>query len=133
MKEVYQANDGTIFDTEEECREYEIGIISNNHENVWREIALFKANGFPYYVNTLEDFVDAMDQIVYYIVIPDVNPDNLQWLQNYMDSEYRLEIPISPSAYYWDESMRTWVDYKTDYENFCRKWEPVKDAAHLPI
>lgn len=134
------ADDGKIFDTMEECEEYETktGAISLAH--YWHDnITMLNEAGRivepnidpthdPDYLKHLASFLERDE--VCYLIIPKQCDNDVQWekLCDFIDNEYSVNITISSGIWHWEEYE--WRNFENDYRDFMNKWKPIE--RYLP-
>lgn len=121
MKEIryWEAEDGTKFEYEDECQEYEEKqLFIEMLETIPCYDALFvRVTG----ENVEQALYDNDD--IYYILIPDNADDNFFEALRYFDSEYFEEqLPCNEAKshndlLYWDEYSNTWRVWSKDLAN----------------
>ena len=135
----FVADDGTIFDTIEECENYERKINKLPFGRYWYEnILMFDDNGTlveldgdpneANYLDRLSDFL-AHDN-VWYIIIPKECDNDIEWenICNFFEEEYSVVIPSSSGVWRWDEYE--WYNFENEYKKFMNLWKPVEQ--YLP-
>lgn len=139
----FVAEDGKVFDTIEECEEYEkklgvcemgqVAAILNDYVvmiNCLGKVVKPETN----YKENCEKFLTEFEQIMLstmsngakYVVICSsyVGSNNkilnaLKWFSSYAG----IYIPCKPGVWRWDDE---WIEYNDDYLNFRRNWEKVE-------
>lgn len=139
----FVAEDGKVFDTMEECEEYEKKSgISEMAAILDKYVVMVNFLGKIVkpeidYKEDCEKFLAEFEQIMLstmsngakYVIIYRSNDGSekkiinaLGWLSDYAG----IYIPGKPGVWRWNEEEEEWVDYGTDYLNFRRTWEKVE-------
>ena len=130
------ADDGKIFDTMEECEEYEkmnsegkeISQLWYNHITIYDAAGHmiessydFKKDIKSYLDNTADIFTDDA-------VFLDINCTNCEWekIKKYFHNEYGLNLPSYARGFFrYDFGTEHWISFHNDYEEFKKKWAPM--------
>ena len=130
------ADDGKIFDTMEECEEYE------KMNNEGKEIAQLWYNSIITYDETghmIESSYDYKYDIKSYLddtaaIVSDntiflvINSTRDEWekIKNYFDKEYGLILPSYVRGFFrYDYETEHWINFSKDYDEFKKKWAPM--------
>lgn len=115
----YMAEDGKVFETPEECRQYEKNLIPNAAmEDVKKNVILYDSNGakIPY-----DDFEDLN-----FDTLTDCVADNcfyIKVLHNLTAGEGFVDFPTGAGTYRWNnDDYDEWVDIDDDIEIFMQHW-----------
>lgn len=136
------ADDGKIFDTMEECEDYEtknstislalywndnITMLNKNGEVVEPKVMPMEHN----YLNHLASFLDS--DTVWYLIIPEKCDNDVQWKKfcDFIDNEYSINIPISSGIWRWDEDTYEWHNFVNEYKKFTDQWTPIGRYLHM--
>lgn len=131
----FMANDGKIFDTMEECKEYETKIGAIPLAYYWyNNITMLDKTGRPLrlnidpthpdYLKRLVSFLDSDE--IYYLIIPKKCDNDVQWekLCDFINNEYSINIAISSGVWRWNEYE--WCNFENEYKEFMNLWKPIE-------
>ncbi len=122
-KTMYIANDGTTFEDEEDCREYEARM---EFSDILQSVILFSEDGEVInFENNLDAFYEALDEAIF-IRIPSSLKD--ERIKNFSDTVYELDgkpFPTTTGLYRWDYNMDEWVSFKAETHRLIEMWEPM--------
>lgn len=132
------ADDGKIFDTMEECEEYETKISAIPLAYYWyNNITMVDKTGRPLRLNidpTHPDYIKRLVSFlerdeIYYLIIPKKCDNDVQWkkLCVFFEDEC-VVVPTSSGIWYW--SNDEWHNFTDDYKDFMYKWKPIE--RYLP-
>lgn len=130
------ADDGKIFDTMEECEEYE------KMNNCGKEIAQLWYNYITTYDETghmIESSYDFKKDIKSYLddteaIVADdtiflsIDCTKCEWekIKKYFNEEYGLVLPsYARGLFRYDYEVEKWISFNNDYEEFKKKWSPM--------
>ena len=129
------ADDGTIFNTIEECEDYEAKISAIPLALYWHSyITMLNEDGEivepdadptqPDYLKHLANLLD--DDEVWYLIIPKKCDNDVQWkkLCDFIDDEYSVNIATSSGVWHWNG--RQWCNFEDEYKKFINQWKPIK-------
>ena len=130
------ADDGKIFNTMEECEEYEH--IANEGKKIaklWQKyVTTYNKNGeVTKAVHTIDEdvslFLEETSELLYtdessYIKI---NCDNYDWniICKFFHDEYGTNLPKESGLWRYDWEWGEWVTFEKEYKNLRDKWAPV--------
>lgn len=138
----FVAEDGKVFDTMEECEEYEkklgVGEIGQVAATLHDYVVMINCLGKVVkpetdYKENCEKFLTEFEHIMlstmsngakYVIIHPSrlgadmKTADALEWFSDYAG----VNVPCKPGVWRWDDE---WIEYTDDYLNFRRNWEKV--------
>ena len=124
----YMAEDGKVFETPEECRQYEKNLIPNAAmEDVKKNVILYNSNGekIPY-----DDF-ENLD----FDTLTDCVADNcffIKVLHNLTAGAEFVDFPTGAGTYRWSNNeYDEWVDIDDDIEIFMKKWINLFPNLHI--
>jgi hypothetical protein len=125
----YVAYDGTEFNTEEECKEYEAPMESAKY--FLSKIQVFDEEGelleLPEYNDT--DFIEKIDGLIssdyvkFCIIYEDCPQENISYLEYFYGKDF---FPLKKGAYRYDWEEYKWISYEEDYNNFIKNWPIIK-------
>ena len=131
------ADDGQIFDTMEECEEYEkmnsegkeIAILLNNYITMYDEKGSMIESSYDVKENIklyLDDTANifASDNTAFL----NVDCTNSEWgkIKKYFSSEYGLILPSYARGFFrYNYEEGYWISFHKDYEEFRKKWAPM--------
>lgn len=130
----FVANDGKVFDTMEECQEYEYEYSENAEleKEIRRNVVFYNCYGDA--VNFMdvhgEDFWDNFDTINQdvdsssYVKITGSN-EFCAKLSKCCFEEIGLHFPRESGMYRWDNECDDWVEIDSDIEYFCNYWRKI--------
>lgn len=130
------ADDGKIFDTMEECEEYEH--MANEGKKIaelWQKyIITYNKNGeVTKAVHTIDEdvslFLEETSELLYtdessYIKI---NCDNYNWniICKFFHDEYGTILPKTNGIWRYDWEWGQWKSFEEEYKDIKNKWAPV--------
>ena len=125
----YVAFDGTRFDSEKECRNYE-----NDPADLSQQFAKIKffdkwgrSVKMPSYGD--EDFNNTFDRMfcsdaTYFCILSE---DFTTPMEKYINRIFGEDfIPCKKGAYRYDWKEYKWISYEEDYDNFRKRWPIIK-------
>lgn len=133
----FVADDGQVFNTMEECEEYE------KMNNEGGEIAQLWYNNITTYDgtgHTVESLYDFKKDVKSYldntadIVVKDTifihitsTSDEWEKIKKYLYQEYGLILPSygARGLYRYDDNTQRWINFRDEYEEFKKKWAPM--------
>lgn len=129
------ADDGKIFDTMEECEEYE-KIQSEGKEiaALWYGfITMYDEDGdviksqFSWDKEIKDYLDDTAAKIVDESWFIKIECDDCSWdkIYHYFINECGVYLPKDRGIWRYDNMMDEWVEFNKDYEEFKKKWTPV--------
>lgn len=130
----FVADDGKVFDTMEECQEYEYNFsaAAKFEKEVRQNVFFYDCNGdivnFPDAYG--EDFWDTFDAIAQdtdlsaYIKIIGSNKFSAEF-SNYCYKEIGATLPHNNGIYRWDNELEDWIEIDSDIKYFCGLWEKI--------
>lgn len=122
-KTVYVANDGTEFENERECLEYEA---LTDFSDILRTVDFYSENGeiIPS-GHDLNQFNRAYDDALF-IVIPSSSKLKDERIKKFsddvMDEVYGKTFPTATGIYRWDGWNEEWVSFEDDSQELNEKW-----------
>lgn len=124
----YMAEDGKVFETPEECRQYEKDLIPNAAmEDVKKNVILYNSNGekIPY-----DDFENLdFDTLTDYVA------DNcffIKVLHDLTAGQDFVDFPTGAGTYRWSsDEYGEWIDIDDDIEIFMDKWINLFPNLHI--
>lgn len=132
----FVADDGKIFDTMEECEEYEkLNNEGNKIAQLWYNyITTYDETGHMIessynYTKEIKDYLDDTATIVVDdTIFLDIHCTSDEWekIKKYFDKEYGVVLPSYVRGFHrYDYEMEEWTSFHNDYEAFKKKWEPL--------
>lgn len=130
----FVADDGKIFDTMEECEEYE-KMCGEGREiaTLWKKyITTYDKNGHvTESIYTIDEDVSFFLQETSEILSTDastyikISCANYEWekISNYFRNEYGVYLPDFRGLWCYDGVTEEWIEFSADYEAFKKKWE----------
>jgi hypothetical protein len=123
MKVTYTADDGSVFDSEDECKAYEEEQIRPCL--VILELMTFydeKGKQLPKAYDDPTQQLEYCYQNGYFVTVArDLTEDEVR----YIDHETGFNLPNVKGRFRWDESNEQWLSYLDEWEQFLRRWEPL--------
>lgn len=123
MKITYTADDGSVFDSEDECREYEEEQIRPCLEIL--ELMTFFDEGGNLLPEIYDDPIQQLEfcyQEGYFVsVTRDLTKDEVE----YIDHTVGVITPTTKGTFRWDENNETWISYLDEWEQFRKRWAPL--------
>lgn len=110
----YIADDGAIFNNEEECVAYESGL-QTRFQIIKDNVLPFNENGSILCFYNEDDFMTIYETISYLIITKDIPSDSIQFIE---DRGY-CKIPTEKGIYHYNNASWEW-------DNFLI-WEPIKE------
>lgn len=122
MKITYTADDGTVFDSEDKCREYE-------EEQIRPCLAILELMTF--YDEKGKQLRKACDdptqQLEYCyqngyfaIVARDLTEEEVNCI-----NDICINLPTTKGTYRWDYTDERWLSYLEEQEQFSKRWAPI--------
>ena len=115
MKQVWQAKNGDIFDSEEECRDF--------------EESFYGATGVKYIVDDkivvprdIEEEEKIMDVAQYIFVPKEVFPEAVERLE-----ERGFSCPHEPGAFAWDSERDGWINLEKEVTHLKRYEQIIQE------
>lgn len=125
-KTVYVANDGTEFENERECLEYEA---STDFSDILRAVDFYSEKGeiIPS-GHDLTQFNRAYDDALF-IVIPSSSKLKDERIEKFsddvMNEVYGKVFPTATGIYRWDGWNEEWVSFEADSEELNERWSEL--------
>ena len=123
------ADDGTIFDTMEECQEYEHYTDKKTVENLLKQyVTMYDANGREIIIKDsfsgryLDKFDELLLKDAMYIKInnhPDID-NQIEVIVNFLNEQYGTEFPNSVGIFRYDESDYEWKRFSDESDRLIR-------------
>lgn len=127
-KTVYVADDGSTFESEEECLDYEA---QTTYSDILQSITLFSENGAViHFENDMLSFNEALDD-AHFIFIPSYLTDNhvATFSDEVMSDLYGKYFPTSTGLYRWNWDNDEWISFTTETHQFVKKWNNMLDIS----
>ena len=123
----FVADDGTIFDTMEECQEYE----KNNNTSYVKEliqkyITLYDSFGRELIVDTpieLDDFNNVFCEDACYIKINNLISDEYSVVRDYFYDKYGTCFPLYTGVWRYSDSDCEWHRLSDEIDEFMYHWK----------
>lgn len=127
------ADDGKIFDTMEECEEYEkinsegkeIAQLWYNYITTYNETGHMIESSYEY-TNKIKDYLDDTAAIVADdAIFLSIDCTSGEWekIKKYFDKEYGLVLPsYARGLHRYAYEIEEWISFHNDYEAFKKKW-----------
>ena len=124
----FVADDGTVFDTMEECQEYEQNNdTSHIKELVQRYITLYDSFGREFtLIDTptyLRDFEDVTREDACYIKIDSLIDDEYSVVRDYFFEKYGTCLPTYSGVWRYDDSDCEWHRLSDEIDEFVYHWK----------
>ena len=123
MRITYTADDGSVFDSEDECKEYE-------DEQIRPCLAILELMTFydEKGKRLRKAYDDPTQQLEYcyqngYFVT--LARDLTQEEIHYIDEIGIPNLPTTKDTYRWDDAEERWFSYFEEWEQFLKRWEPI--------
>lgn len=134
----FVADDGTIFNSYDECEDYEknCGIARTIADQWARYVTTFDKRGMVTQPETeIENAVHYLDEVSYicgsddatYIIIA---PQITNWstITEYLREEYGTLLPSTPGIWRYDYSAHEWKLYAIEKSIFETNWAPLQHS-----
>ena len=129
------ADDGKIFNTIDECEEYEkvqnqgkeIAIVLNNYVTIYDEHGQ-ELTPTTNWEDNISDYLDIIAKfITYESYFIKIDTDNDVWekVYNYFYNEYGVYLPHFCGLWRYSLDDHEWIEFKKDYDNFKKMWAPM--------
>lgn len=131
------ADDGQIFDTMEECEEYEH--MANEGKKIaelWQKyVTTYNKNGevteSTYDIDkNISSFLEETSELLYtdessFIRIDDSDDYDWNTICKFFRDEYGTILPNKKGLWRYDWEWGEWVTFEEEYRNFKNKWAPM--------
>lgn len=123
MKITYTADDGSVFDTEDECKAYE-------EEQIRPCLVILELMAFydeegkrlPKAYDDPTQQLEFCYQEGYFVTVArDLTEDEVE----YINHTIGINLPITKGTFRWDGPDERWLSYLDDREQFLRRWAPL--------
>lgn len=123
MKITYTADDGSVFDTEDECKAYE-------EEQIRPCIAILELMTFydeegkqlpKIYTDPTQQLEFCYQEGQFVTVARDLTEEEVY----YIDHTVGVITPTTKGTFRWDASNERWLSYLDEREQFLRRWAPL--------
>lgn len=130
------ADDGKIFDTMEECEEYEkMNSEGKEIAELWYNyISTYDATGhmiessYDYKKDIKSYLEDTATNIIYDTEFLSINCTSCEWekIKKYLYQEYGLNLPsYTRCLFRYNYETEQWINFHEDYEEFKKRWAPL--------
>ena len=139
----FVADDGKVFETIEDCEEYEYKVSLTSYAKYWHDnILMLDIFGkvVKFDVNTEDiNFFDRLVSTISYtdvvfLIVPKECTDNKMWLEivNIFKYKYESILPETGGVYRWQWPEDRWVSYEEDCRLLQERWKDVKNYIEHP-
>lgn len=123
MRITYTADDGSVFDSEDECKAYEEEQIRPAFV-ILELMAFYDEEGqrLPKAYDDPTQQLEFCYQEGYFVTVArDLTEDEVR----YIDHEIGINLPTTKGTFRWDEPNERWLSYVDEWEQFLRRWAPL--------
>lgn len=122
------ADDGTVFDTMEECQEYEENSDANYvKELIQKYITLYDSFGRELTIidtpTYLDDFNDTFCRDACYIKVNSLIDDEYSVVRDYFFNEYGACLPSYSGIWCYDDSDNEWCRLSDEIDELMYRWK----------
>ena len=132
----FVANDGKIFDTMEDCEEYEkmnnegtgIAQLWYNNITTYDETGHKIESSYDFKKDIKSYLDDTANIIVDDTIFLNINCTNYEWekIKKFFYNEYGVILPSYTRGHSrYDYTTDEWINFLDDYEEFKKKWAPM--------
>lgn len=123
-KIVYVANDGTAFNSQDECLEYEA---STEFFDLLQSITFFSDDGKVIdFENNISAFSNTLDDAAFILIPSYLKDERIKYFSDTIISDlYGKQFPTATGFYRWDYADDEWVSYKAEMQSFIKKWKSI--------
>lgn len=129
-KTVYIADDGTTFEREEDCREYEARM---EFSDILQSVTLFSEDGkIINFKNSLFAFCEALDDAVFILIPSYLRDERIKYFSDTVSELDGKLFPTTTGIYRWDYNVDGWFSFKEEIQHFMENWESILHVTILP-
>lgn len=128
----FVADDGKVFETHNECEQYEKAQKNSNIVENWHNyVLMFDYEGTRISINIdVNEITAYLDEIerhinsdVFYLIINE--KCNWEAISEYFYEEYGLILPENTGTYHWDGYYEEWISFEEEIKRLNNRWKPL--------